>query len=329
MIDTVYLEQVVTQHPRTLQALNRFDQALTIPITKYTEIFNRKAQNFRRQKANPALIIAQKQGQLLHSAPSELAIGVQHNYYFSHMFNCLYDCRYCFLQGRYRSAHYVWFVNYEDFIAEIKATAKSLSPEPVFFFSGYDCDSLALEPLTRFAESFIPALDAIPNAWLELRTKSTQIRSLLTRPPTPRTLVAFSLSPQEIIDRVEAKTPSLERRLGALKQLQDIGWQIGLRFDPLIYTDHYQTQYRTLFKQVFAYLDAERIHSATLGVFRLPDPYFKNLTRLYPESKLLAGPVVSDNGQTQYTPELRLKMLDFCQNLLSQFLPHEKIFRCP
>ena len=67
------------------------------------------------------------------------------------MQNCLYDCRYCFLQGMYNSAHYLWFVNYEDFKDEITQTA-SIGKEQKYFFSGYDCDSLIFESLTGFLQ---------------------------------------------------------------------------------------------------------------------------------------------------------------------------------
>ena len=30
------------------------------------------------------------------------------------MYNCIYDCRYCFLQGMYSSANFVLFVNFEE-----------------------------------------------------------------------------------------------------------------------------------------------------------------------------------------------------------------------
>ena len=35
------------------------------------------------------------------------------------MLNCIYDCKYCFLQGMFRSANFVIFVNYESFMNEI------------------------------------------------------------------------------------------------------------------------------------------------------------------------------------------------------------------
>ncbi|MDT8406498.1 MAG: DNA photolyase [Methylococcales bacterium] len=326
MIDTIYYEQAVHDHHRTQTVLRRFNNALNIPIERYSAIFNRKAQNFRQQKSNPALVIAHKPGKLLHPAPTELALGGHHNYYFSHLYNCLYDCRYCFLQGRYRSAHYVWFVNYEDFLAEIQRLAAEHAPEPVYFFSGYDCDSLALEPVTGFAETFIPAVAKVPNAWLELRTKSTQISALLKQSAQPRILVACSLSPQAVIEHVEAKTPSLVRRVEALVKLQQAGWAIGLRFDPIIYHQAYQDQYRALFAYVFQRLEASQIHSVTLGTFRLPETYYKTLQHLYPDAKLLAGPLCQTQGQVTYQSAIIQQMADFCQTELARYLPASRVF---
>jgi len=79
-----------------------------------------------------------------------------------------------FFTGMYQSANYVLFVNYEDFQDDIRQLCAKSPAEDLHFFSGYDCDSLALEPVTGFAEQFLPFFAEIPNAWLELRTKSTQ-----------------------------------------------------------------------------------------------------------------------------------------------------------
>ncbi|GIT53918.1 MAG: hypothetical protein Ct9H300mP16_10780 [Pseudomonadota bacterium] len=99
------------------------------------------------------------------------------------MLNCIYDCRYCFLQGMYRSAHYVVFVNYEAFFAGMAGKLEAHPGEAVWFFSGYDCDSLALEPVTGFVSEMLSWLKKYPRAHVELRTKSTQVRSLLAAEP--------------------------------------------------------------------------------------------------------------------------------------------------
>ncbi len=328
MIHTLYIEENIRQHPRTLEVCERFPKARKVICERYGEVFNPKAQNFRLQKQQPALILAEKYKNFALPAPPGYNIGAKKNYYFSHMLNCLYDCRYCFLQGMYQSANYVFFINFEDYQQEIQQICQASPNEPIHFFSGYDCDSLALEPMTGFADQFLPFFADIPNAWLELRTKSTQIRSLLNRTPDPQTIVAFSLSPDEIATKVEDKAPTLARRLDALCKLQEQGWPVGLRFDPLIYQTDYQQQYKRFFEQVFSRITLKSLHSVSLGVFRLPEKYFKKIHNLYPEETLFASPLETKNKVTSYKAELEQEMLQYCTELLLSYIPESKFFPC-
>jgi spore photoproduct lyase len=328
MIETIYIEENIVQHPRVIEIMTRFPQARKIICGRYGEVFNPKAQNFRLQKQKPALILAEKYKNFTMPVPSGYGIGASRNFYFSHMLNCLYDCRYCFLQGMYQSANYVLFINYEDFQDEIKQRCAETPTEPVHFFSGYDCDSLALEPVTGFAEQFLPIFETIPNAWLELRTKSTQVRSLLSREAFPRCIVAFSLNPDEIATKVEAKAPSLERRLDALLKLQAHGWQVGLRFDPMIYQLGYQQQYQHLFEQVFSVIKLESLHSVSLGAFRLPEKYFKKVHKLFPDEKLFVSPLENNQGMISYKEALEQEMTNFCTEQLLRYIPKELFFPC-
>jgi len=328
MIETIYIEENIVQHPRVIEIMTRFPQARKIICGRYGEVFNPKAQNFRLQKQKPALILAEKYKNFTMPVPSGYGIGASRNFYFSHMLNCLYDCRYCFLQGMYQSANYVLFINYEDFQDEIKQRCAETPTEPVHFFSGYDCDSLALEPVTGFAEQFLPIFETIPNAWVELRTKSTQVRSLLSREAFPRCIVAFSLNPDEIATKVEAKAPSLERRLDALLKLQTHGWQIGLRFDPMIYQLGYQQQYQHLFEQVFSVIKLESLHSVSLGAFRLPEKYFKKVHKLFPDEKLFVSPLENNQGMISYKEALEQEMTNFCTEQLLRYIPKELFFPC-
>lgn len=328
MIDTLYIESAVAEHYRVRAIRQRFSQARVIECERYGEVFNPKAQNFRLQKQQPALILAHKHQKFALPAPTGYGIGGRNNYYFSHMLNCLYDCRYCFLQGMYQSANYVLFVNYEDFFQQIRDICQKTPAEPVYFFSGYDCDSLAFEPVTGFAEAFLPLFAELPNAWLELRTKSTQIRGLLQRDPLPRCVVAFSLSPDTVADKVEDKAPPLAKRIEAAAKLQRRGWPIGLRFDPLIYQHQYQEQYQSLFEQVFSVIDAKVVHSVSLGVFRLPDHFFKKIHKLYPDERLFAGPLQSASGMVSYRNELEQAMMADCSKMLLQYISKEQFFPC-
>jgi DNA repair photolyase len=328
MINTIYIEEEITDHPRTKSICERFPDAVNISCGRYGEIFNRKAQNFRLQKKQAALILARKHKGLALAAPKLYNIGAKHNYYFSHMLNCLYDCRYCFLQGMFQSAHYVLFVNYEDFIDDMQSLLHKHNNEAVHFFSGYDCDSLALDPVTDFSKEFLPFFEDNPQALLELRTKSTQIRSLLKRKPIQNCIVAFSFTPDKIAVALEHKAPTINKRLQAIIDLQKAGWQVGLRFDPLIYTDDYANEYTNLFNDVFSNINPDLIHSVSLGGFRLPKNYFRKLEKLYPDEKLFSSPLVEENNSIGYPTEIRNDMLEFCKNIITQYIPAENFFPC-
>ncbi|MGD8640823.1 MAG: DUF1848 family protein [Gammaproteobacteria bacterium] len=328
MFSTIYVERQLLHHPRVEQILQRFAQLPVIPIARYGEIFNRKGQNFRLQKQNPALILAEKHDRLVLPAPDSYGLGGDHNFYFSHMLNCIYDCRYCFLQGMYRSAHYLLFINYDDFYREIGETVDRHAGESCYFYSGYDCDSLALEPVTRFVDSFLPLFERYPQAILELRTKSTQIRTLLERTPLDNVIVAFSFTPENVSKQLEHKVPSLERRIEAINKLQQQGWKIGLRFDPLIYEDGYAEHYRQLFDQLFSHIDPCALHSVSLGVFRLPETFYRNMQKLYPNEKLFAARMTQRNGMKSYSGELEQAMISHCETLLFEYIPRHTYFPC-
>ena len=254
MISTLYIEHEIASHPRAQAIVARFPKVRQVAIERYSDVFNQAGQNFRQQKAQPALILAKKHGRKVLSTPAGYHIGGTRNYYFSHMLNCVYDCRYCFLQGMYRSGNYVVFANFDDFFADIRTTSEQDPATPAWFFSGYDCDSLALNPVTEFTDEALDNFAKLPNAYLELRTKSTQIRNLLKRNPIPNVVVAYSLSPEAIAEAHEHKAPPLNKRIQALQDLQNAGWRVGLRFDPILYADNYQSLYGELFEQVFAAL---------------------------------------------------------------------------
>ena len=328
MIETIYIEADLQQHPRAQQLIQRYSTARVIPCEHYAEVFNPYAQNFRLQKLKPALIIAQKHNHYVLPSPDAYGIGMQHNYYFSHMLNCLYDCRYCFLQGMFASANYVWFVNYEDFKQAIQETTLQHQHQPIGFYSGYDCDSLALESLTGFADYFLDVFRQLPSAWLELRTKSPYTKILTQQQPFDNCVVAYSFTPDPMNKAIEYKVPRNLARIKAMQKIQQHGWSIGLRFDPLIYCDDYQRLYRNLFEQIFSSIDVDGIHSISLGPFRLPDRYMRKLKNLYPDEKLLANTFPVTEGLASYPKQLEHEMMDYVTQELRKHVAHQKLFPC-
>ena len=91
MIDLIYHEEGVLDHPRAREVLDRYPRATLVPCSHYKEIFNPNGQNFALQKHKPSLILARKTGSLVHPVPPTYGIGGERNFYFSHLLNCLYD----------------------------------------------------------------------------------------------------------------------------------------------------------------------------------------------------------------------------------------------
>ena len=325
MFDFVYIEEEISGHPRTRRILERLPRATRVPCRRYGEVFNRGGQDFGRQKRRPALVLAAKHGSRALETPAGYGIGHRRNYYFAHALNCVYDCRYCFLQGMYRSAHQVLFVNYEDFQRDIAALADG---GDICFFSGYDGDSLALERISGFAGEFIDFFAGLPHAVLELRSKSARVRPLLERPPRPNVVTAFSLTPREVGERLEKGVPPLHRRLQAAAALQEKGWPVGLRFDPLVACADFGPRYRALFDETFDRLDGRRLHSVSLGAFRLPTEVFKGMRRLYPDEPLWAYGLDQRGGQVSYHTELAAELHAFCYDELAKRLDPAVLFPC-
>ena len=326
MFSAIYLESEVRGHPRTRAILARYRDLPHIECERYGEIFNRKSQNFRLQKEHPALILARKHGRKVLPAPGGYGFDAAGSHYFSHMLNCIYDCRYCFLQGMYRSAHCVLFVNYEDFAESIRRTIDSGPPNQVFY-SGYDCDSLALEPVSGFAEHFVPLFAECPEATLELRTKSTQFAGLLRMPAIPNCVVAMSFTTEAAAKRWEQGVPSIEKRLAALARLQQAGWPVALRFEPLL-PEGSLPLHEELFRLIFSRLDPGRLHSVSTGLFRMPAGYFRNTLKLYPDEALFARETKTENGVVSFHHPNREAWLEQLERTLFRHIDPARYYRC-
>ncbi len=327
MIENIYIEEEIFDHPRTRKIVSRYPNASIIKCERYGNVFNSNAQNFRIQKKQPSLILAKKNSGRILETPVGYGIGGTNNYYFSHMLNCLYDCRYCFLQGMYRSAHYVVFVNYEDFLDDITQLSNQTT-EPAWFFSGYDCDSLGMEPVTEFMSYALQKFSNLGNAHLEIRTKSTQIRTLLNHEAFDNCVVAYSFTPAKIANALEHKVPSFNKRVNSAEKLQKLGWNIGLRLDPIIYTDTFESDYSGMLQTIFAKLDARKIHSVSYGPFRLPRDFFKKMVKLYPREKLFAGPLTENGKLVSYEKDLEEKCQHFLNSELLKYIDQSQIFPC-
>jgi spore photoproduct lyase len=150
----------------------------------------------------------------------------------------------------------------------------------------------------------------------------------LKRPALNNVIAAFSFTPAAIADVLEHKVPPVERRIDAMQKLAGQGWPLGLRFDPLIYDVDYQRYYAGLFATIFERIRPDQLHSVSLGPFRLPQPFFRNIRRLYPDEPLFAAHFAERNGLISYSENIEQEMRAFCSAELLRYIPEAILFPC-
>ena len=323
---TVYAEKAVW-NPEWQSRLS----STPIFIDHYKDIFNRSHQDFAAQKKAPSLILAKKTGTLLYKgAPVCQSFGKEHFYYTSCMMNCIYHCEYCYLQGMYPSGHVVVFVNLDDYFNELEALLKE---HPVYLSISYDTDLLALEQTFSFVSRWLGFASAHPDLTLEIRTKSGNpaIFSSLAKlydgneELKPNIIFAWTVSPEGLCKTTEHGAASLSLRLAALKAAKQAGFSVRLCFDPMIFHGGWKISYSTLVEHVFSVISAEDLYDAGIGVFRISTDYLKNMRKKRPDSAIVQYPYITEQGVSHYG-KLSEEMVHYLQELLSDYLPAEKIF---
>ena len=217
----------------------------------------------------------------------------------------------------------VFFVNYHDFAKKIKEICEG-SKRSICFFSGYDCDSLALENITNFSHYFINLFRHLKGHFLEIRTKSVNISFLKNIKVVDNVIIAFSLNPDSIISKFELKTPSLNKRIRAISYLQSLGWNVGLRFDPVMYSDNFEENYKYFFKEIFSNINSKKIHSITIGRFRMPKSFFSKLSKIRPYDNFLYQNY--EANKTTVSHEKKIDIQEFCFNEIKKYTAAENIY---
>ncbi|MCG0276502.1 MAG: radical SAM protein [Thermosediminibacteraceae bacterium] len=320
----IYVEEEVKDHPLTLEILSKFPKAVKIQINHYKEVFCRPKQNFAVQEMSKKLILAAKKGRVIYSGPEVCQdFGNKNFYYTSPALNCIYSCDYCYLKGMYPSANLVIFVNIEDYFKEVENLLKQ---RPVYLSLSYDTDLLAMERIVPLVSRWIAYVRGKEDLTIEIRTKSANYSALSHLPPAGNVILAWTLSPSEVIERYERKTPPLELRLENIKRAIDDGWKVRLCFDPVLYFENWHLFYDNLITRTFSVVSPEKINDASIGVFRIPRDYLKRMRKTFPFSEIIYYPYVEKDGIYTYPEKIKEEIIGYVHLLLRRYLPPEKIF---
>lgn len=308
----------------TKEILKRFDGSKIIEIEHYKDVFSRANQDFYLQKKSPKLILAVKKNNLIYKGAEVCEdFGNKHFYYTSIMMNCIYDCEYCYLQGMYTSANIVIFVNIDDYFKEVEELLKM---HPVYLCISYDTDLLAFEGLTNYVREFVKFAKENKDLTIEVRTKSANFSLIRDVEPQDNVILAWTLSPDGVIEKYEHRTPNLKRRVESIKEAVDRGWRVRLCFDPILYIKNWKEEYRALVEEVFSKIDAGKIYDVSIGLFRVSKDYLKRMRKQRPDSIVLNFPYDTVEGVCSYDKELSEDMIGYVYSLVEKYVDKKKIY---
>jgi spore photoproduct lyase len=195
-----------------------------------------------------------------------------------HASGCPFKCAYCFLQTttyfRFNKAALMGQVysNWEQMIDEVKEWLAS--PTPRMLIVGELQDGLAFEnayaavtgkPLTHH---LVPLFAAQNRHRLIFLTKSTLIKQALKLEPTRQVVFSWSVNAEYVGKRWEQGAPLPHRRFAAAARMQEAGWPIRFRLDPMIPYREAVENWQDGYAEAIHRINALRPEMVTIGALR-------------------------------------------------------------
>jgi len=328
MFDQILVEKDLASHPQVEKILSRLKNVPVLWIDRYDDYWGKYKKPYLHKRSNLNLFLANKKGQLVKKTPDAYGVDRGEHYYFIHAYNCIYECQYCYLQGHFKTPDIVLFLNHDDIIKEMESITQ-IDKKEVWFHAGEYSDSLALSHLSGELPIYFDFFKKYSNAYLELRSKSANIREILKLTPLPNVIVSFSLSPEDIAKSIDLNTPDVRTRLKAMVQLKKAGFKIAIHFDPIIYRPMVLKDYENLIQELKenGLLEIEYI---SLGVVRFTESVYQDVEFNYPDSIIHAEKMITSFDQkVRYPRPLRTRLMREIKNQLTRAgLPDEKIYLC-
>ena len=313
----IYVDPSVLNSPITKHILASYPD-IPVEMSATQPKFLNEADRFKDPllEGKKRLWITKNQGKLLKkcgAATSRLSNMVCCNYYIlDFAFNCHFECVYCFLQEYTNQPLMIVYANIEEMLASVQETLDQSTSNHIRIGTGEMADSLALDRVTGFSKHLVPFFAKQKRAFLELKTKSTEIGHLLNLDPKGQTVVAWSVNPASYVTQFDLKTASLEERILAAHQCVKAGYKVAFHLDPIIALLDWKGAYQDLIDQL---LDQFEPVWLSLGALRFNKTLKNIIRKRFPRNPIVTGEMImAPDGKKRYVRPLRQ---DLYQTLLS------------
>lgn len=326
-LTTLYIDQQIADNPTTRSIQAR----LNVP----TEIVQRPQQVYEAissaadpvQQGKKILYLTRNRGAFFKKCP-----GTSHytccDYQILHIGTfCHMDCTYCVLQTYFHPPILQYFVNHEDLMTELDTV---FSQKKILRIgTGEFTDSLIWELWTDVSNQLVQRFGAQNHAVLELKTKTTAIERLQNRAHNRKTIAAWSLNTNHIINTQERATASLAARLKAAARCESWGYPLAFHFDPLVIYDGCEEDYKQVIQDLFANVTADNVVWISLGTLRFPPALKTMIQKRFPDSKIIYEEFITGpDGKMRYFKPLRIKLYRKIIACIRELAPAVLVYLC-
>jgi spore photoproduct lyase len=221
---------------------------------------------------------------------------------------------------------------YADFEAiEKELTEKVWSAENNFRIgTGELGDSLALEPVGGFSARLVCLFAEHGTGILELKTKTSDISSLLNLDHRGRTVLGWSVNSPFIISTEERDTASLPHRLEAARSALDAGYLVSFHLDPAIYYNEWDTGYTELFDMMGDIVGQDKgVVWFSIGGMRFMPALKKIIQENHPDSITAAGEFIEGlDSKKRYYRKIREEMFPNFYSKAQRLFPDAVVYFC-
>lgn len=307
-IENIFIDNKVKDDSLTVRIAGKFDaSSVVFGVEEDLKVIIR---GLTPSRGKQSILLTEQKGKALKDCPgmteSYLCCRLQ---VLSPIANCPMFCSYCFLQFYLNSNIITIYTNLEK---QKKEVTDLLDSQPKRLFritTGELSDSLAFDKETDFSAELMAHVLNKPNVILELKTKTDHIDHLLSLDHGGRIVLSWSLNPQQIVQKEEYLSASLEKRIDAARKVSKAGFLLGFHFDPLICYPTWEQDYHDLIKYLFERVEKTRIAWVSIGALRFSPGMEDEMKKCFPKSKIPYGEFVkAADGKMRYIRPIRFEL---------------------
>jgi len=323
-LDRIVVDETAVGYETTADILKKMEG---VPVVDHSEAERTIGQD--RDLGKTTLHLLAHKGEMLKPCPGTREY-ICCGYQILHMAaNCPLDCSYCILQSYFNQPNLRVFVNLEERLEEVFSRIDG-DPDTIYRIgTGEFTDSLALDPVFHWTELLVPGFSRRKNTVLELKTKTANIRTLLSLPERDRIIVSWSLNSPEMTARNEHRAASIRKRLQAARECQREGFILGFHFDPLVPHENWQQGYLETLDLMDKYIDPKGIIWISMGTFRFMPQLKQVIRRRHGHNPILNGEFVPGlDGKMRYFKPIRMALYDFMRKHLEEWHENLGLYLC-